>query len=338
MLSVLPADSIRHWNRSIGELRLTNGTYYRIISGERPASGRGPEWNRFWADELAEWRRPETYRQTILGLRAGEDPKAIVTGTPKPVQIIRELVASPDTYITTGSTYENRANLAENVFREITERYEGTSIGEQEIYGKLLSEMPGSLWTRALVERNRVSIAEAPALEDYDEIVVAIDPEGTEEGDSETGICVAGRVGPKATGHAYVISDLSDHYSPDGWARMSLDAYDLNEADYAIAEVNQGGDMVKNTLRSRDATVPVRYVHAKRGKVLRADPVVGLDEQRRVHHIGTLPQLEDQMCSFARDEQPLGTDRVDARVYAIMFLLLGSKERKKALTGSYRGY
>ncbi len=341
LLSVLPADSILKWNRSIGELYLTNRSVYKIVPGEKPAKGRGPQWNRLWGDEVAEWRRPDTWRQLMLGLRLGEDPRAVATGTPKGVELVRELVSDEDCVVTSGSTYENRANLPNNLFREIMRRYEGTSIGRQEILGELLSELPGSLWKRAIIEEHRIPTEDAPALEDFAEIVVAVDPAGSDdEANSETGIVVAGRIGEKATGHAYVLADLSGHYTPDGWSKATLDAFDLYEADYTVAERNQGGAMVRSTLRSRDPNLPLKTVHAKRGKTLRADPVVSLDEQGRVHHVGTLARLEDQQCSFARDEQPLGTDRVDARVYAISELLLagGRSGRGRGLRGGFRGY
>lgn len=305
ILSVLPANSIRNWNRSIGELYLTNGSYYRIITGDRPAQARGPQWHRAWADEIAEWRRPETFWNLMLGLRLGSDPRAIVTGTPKPVKVVRDLVASPDTYLSRGTTYDNRANLPKNVFREIAERYEGTMLGRQEIYGELLLEMPGTLFPSAIIEEHRIRVEDAPTIEDLQEVVVAVDPEGTEEGDSETGIVVAGRIGD----HVYILSDASDHMSPNGWGQRVVDSYDGWEADYVIAETNQGGAMVKYVISSKDPDIPIRTVHAKRGKVLRADPVVAKYEQGRVHHVGLLAKLETQMSAFTRTEQPLGTDR-----------------------------
>lgn len=329
LLSVLPADSVRNWNRSMGELYLTNGTRYKVISGEKPAKGRGPQWMRMWGDEIAEWRRPETWHQLMLGLRLGDDPRAVATGTPKPVELIRELVADPDTHITTGATYENRRNLAPAFFKLIMRRYEGTTMGRQEILGELLSEMPGALWQRAIIEEHRVSPKDALRLEDMEKIVVGLDPEGTAAGDSESGIVVAGKVGD----HAYVLADLSEHLSPEGWASRAIAGYRSHEADYIVAETNQGGDMVKHTIRTVDRSVPVHTVHAKRGKALRADPVVSLYEQGRVHHVGTLGRLEDQQCSFTRKEQPLGSDRVDALVYALMELNPSAGRRKKPRGG-----
>lgn len=338
LLSVLPAGTIRRWNRSNGELYLTNGSYYKIVPGEKPARARGPQWHRIWADEIAEWRYPETFWNLMLGLRLGDDPRAVATGTPKPVQLVRELVESPDTVVTQGSTYENRENLPENVFREIMARYEGTALGRQEIYGELLSELPGALWTREVIERCRVSLREAPAVAEMSEVVVAIDPEGAWTGSSETGMVVAGRLGGRKDGVAYVIADASGRYSPEEWSGKAADLYRSYEADVVVAETNFGGDMVRSVLRQADPDLPLRLVRASRGKVLRAEPVVALYERGRVRHIGGHPALEDQMCSFSRDEQPLGTDRVDALVYAVTYLLLSgdtSERRGRALRGEF---
>jgi phage terminase large subunit-like protein len=341
LLGVIPRSALRRrnpWNRSIGELYLKNGSYFRVVSGDRPASGRGPEWHRVWADEFAEWRRPETFDQLMLGLRAGEDPRAIVTGTPKPVKHIRELVASPDTYVSHGTTYDNRENLPANLFREITLRYEGTARGEQEIMGVLLEEMEGALWSRAVIEEYRVRPEDAPALEAFDEIVVAVDPPGTDDdATAECGIVVAGRIGPRATGHGYVLADVSGHYTPEEWGRLVVYNYDLFEADYVVAETNQGGDMVRSTIRTHDATVHIRTVHAKRGKVLRADPVVGIYQQGRAHHVGVLGRLETQQTNFTREAQPMGSDRVDADVYALTELLVPKGRERKALRGVFGG-
>lgn len=331
LLNVLPADSIKSWNRSTGELFLVNRTKYKVVRADVKRTGRGPQWNYLWGDEIAEWRYPDTWNQLMLGLRLGEDPRGVATGTPKPVQLVRDLVKGEDTHVTGGSTYENAANLAAAMFREITQKYEGTAQGQQEIYGKLLSEMPGALWQRTLIEAHRHSVRDAPAFEDLEKVVCAIDPQISKSGgDSETGIVLAGSI----KDHAWVYSDVSGDYSPNGWAKAAADALEAAEGDFVVAEINQGGDLVKQNMKGVAPSLPVRYVHAKRGKVLRADGVVGAYEQGRVHHVGMLSTLEDQMCSFTRDEQPLGTDRVDALVYALMFLLLKGSDRK-AMVGVF---
>jgi phage terminase large subunit-like protein len=339
LLNVLPQDSIKHWNRSIGELYLTNRSYYRIVAADVKRAGRGPQWTRLWGEEIAEWRYPETWHQLMLGLRLGRDPRAIATFTPKPVQLVRDIVYADDTLVVRGTTYDNRANLAENVFREIVSRYEGTSVGQQEIHGELFEEMPGALWRRALLESNRVPFTPA----NLERVVVAVDPQATtsDEG-SETGIVVAGKApvarhkedGPKYAG--YVIADLSAYYSPNEWAREAVNAYHTYGASAIVYETNQGGDMVRHTLRQKDPHVNLVAVRAKQGKATRAEPIASLDERGLVHHVGIFPELEDQMCSFTQDEQPLGSDRVDARVYALQNLLISGSWKEKALTGGFR--
>lgn len=337
LLSIIPGDAIRHWNRSLGELVLTNGSYFKIVAADVRRTGRGPQWTMLWGEELAEWRYPETWKQLMLGLRLGTTPKAIVTFTPKPVQLVRDVVYSPDTLLIRGSTYDNRANLAENMFREIVERYEGTTLGQQEIYGELFEEMPGALWTRSVLERNRVS--EFPEME---RIVVAVDPQATnsDEG-SETGIVVAGKGYPTPYSslngdrkkHAYVLEDRSGFYSPNDWGKQAIDAYHAWDADAIIYETNQGGDMVRHVLHQKDNTANLIPVRAKKGKWTRAEPIAALDERGLVHHVGLLSTMEDQMCSFTLDEAPLGDDRVDSRVYALTNLMITGSWKERAMVG-----
>jgi phage terminase large subunit-like protein len=324
LLNVLPRGSVRQWNRSIGELVLKNGAYYKIISAERPRQGRGPQWHRFWADEIAEWQYPETYDNVNMGVRLGRDARTIVTGTPKPVKLVRDIFHDPDTVVTSATTYDNLANLAPN-FKKRVLKLDGTTLGQQEVQGILLDELPDAMWSRQLIDAHR-TIA-PPVLSDFDEICVAIDPQGAEseaelkkkkEDDlSETGIIVVGRIGEDY----FVLSDVSGDYSPNTWALTAVRAYGSWQSDHLIAEKNQGGAMVKNTVRSVDPTVPIKTVHAKRGKVLRAEPVVNLYEQGRVHHVGVLGTLEAQMTAFTRTEAVLGSDRVDALCYAILKMM-----------------
>lgn len=335
LVNLLPPSTIKSYNRSLGELILTNGTVYKRYSAEKPRKFRGPQFHRFWGDEIAEWRYPETWHNMELGLRLGRDPRAIATGTPKPVPLVRELYNDDATVITSASTYDNIKNLPDRLFRRIAQRYEGTSRGEQEILGKLLDELEGALWSRALLERTRLSHDQV-AFERLEKIVIGVDPQGAddEEG-SETGIIVAGKAGS----HAYVLEDLSGYHSPDEWSRLVIDAYHSLNADRIIAEKNMGGAMVKDVLRTRDGNLPIKLIHAKRGKHLRAEPVVSLYEQGRVHHVGTLPDLEAQQTTFTIEEKPLGSDRVDADVYAISDLLLKEKRsRSRMSVGEYAVY
>ena len=324
LVRCLPKELIRNWNRSIGELRLTNGTLYRLYSAKEPDRLRGPQHHRAWCDEAASWEAVRsadgytTWDSLMFGLRLGDDPRAVVTTTPKPVKLIRELLAAQTTVVTRGSTYENLSNLA-GAYRDIIAKYEGTSLGRQELYAEVIDDIPGALWTRRLIESLRVK--RAPELK---RIVVAIDPSvtATEESD-ECGIIVAGE---GIDGHGYLLDDLSAVLSPEAWARRSVNAYHEREADRIVAEVNNGGEMVELTIRTVDPKVPYKAVHASRGKRTRAEPVSALYEQGRVHHVGGFTDLEDQMCRWRPDDSR-SPDRLDAMVWAITDLLIGIKPK-----------
>jgi phage terminase large subunit-like protein len=258
----------------------------------------------------------------MFGLRLGPDPRVVVTTTPKPIKIIRELIADPTTVITRGSTYDNRANLAPAFLAQIIKKYEGTRLGRQELNAEILDDVPGALWNRALIEETRWPVHKA--VPDLIRIAVAIDPavSSGEEAD-ETGIIVAGK---DADGHGYVLADQSGRYAPTEWARTAIGLYRQYKADRIVAEVNNGGDMVEATVRMVDPNVSYATVHASRGKVMRAEPVAALYEQHRVHHVGAFPTLEDQQCGFAADfdraSAGFSPDRVDALVWAFTELLV----------------
>ena len=207
-----------------------------------------------------------------------------------------------DVVITRGSTYENARNLAPAFFTQIVSRYEGTRLGRQELNAEVLMDVPGALWSLDQIDGAR---RDHPP--DLARVVVAIDPAvSSNEGSDETGIIVAGR---DEKGHGYVIEDLSGRYDPAGWARAAISAYWRHSAARVVAETNQGGDMVEATIRTFDENVSYSAVHASRGKFIRAEPIAALYEQSRVHHIGTFPELEDQMTSFIADIRPGGFDQ-----------------------------
>ena len=257
-----------------------------------------------------------------FGLRLGNDPRVVVTTTPKPIKIIRDLIADPTTVITRGSTYDNRANLAPAFMAQIIKKYEGTRLGRQELNAEILDDVPGALWNRTLIEETRWPVHKA--VPDLIRIAVAIDPAASsgEEAD-ETGIIVAGK---DADGHGYVLADQSGRYPPTEWARTAISLYRQYKADRIVAEVNNGGDMVEATIRMVDPNVSYTKVHASRGKVIRAEPVAALYEQHRVYHIGAFPTLEDQQCGFTTDFDRVAAgfspDRVDALVWALTDLLV----------------
>jgi predicted phage terminase large subunit-like protein len=244
-------------------------------------------------------------------------------------------LTDPKVVVTRGRTIENRDHLAPAFLEQIVRRYEGTRLGRQELDGEILDDMPGALWNHGLIDTARV--ATAP---DLIRIVVAIDPAVSSGAHSdETGIIVAGKT---HQGHGYVLADLSGTYTPAEWATVAITAWQTHRADRIVAEVNNGGEMVEATLRMIDPNVPYTAVHAARGKVARAEPVAALYEQGRIHHLGALPQLEDQMCAFSpgahgnfdRDAAGYSPDRVDALVWALSDLFV----EPMPASGMYESY
>lgn len=303
--------------------RLTwpNGAVATLFNATEPDQLRGPQHDLAWCDELAKWRyAQETWDMLQFGLRLGERPRQLITTTPRPIVILRKIMADPRTVITKGSTFENAANLAKPFLDNIRLKYEGTRLGRQELDAEVLDDVPGSLWTRDMLDRTRR--ARGDKLPDMQRVVVAIDPAGKSqetaisEGTAETGIAVCGL---GVDGRGYVLDDQSCSLSPNGWARRALSCYDLYKADAIVVETNQGGDMVRQTVQSVRPGVPVIEVHASRGKVTRAEPIAALYEQDRVSHVGAFAALEDQMVLFT----PLGIagettgDRVDALVWGM---------------------
>lgn len=306
------------WNRSLGELILHNGSRIKLFSADEPDRLRGPQHHGAWCDELAAWRYPDAWDQLQFGLRLGDQPRTVVTTTPRPTTLVRRLHERPTTHVTTGHTLENAANLAATALAELEATYAGTRLGRQELAGELLTDTPGALWTIDQIAALRVEHAG-----DLDRVVVAVDPAVTsgEESD-ETGIVAVGRRGDEL----FVLADRSGRYSPDGWARVTADLAAELGADRVVAEVNNGGDLVERVLRQVDRDLPYRAVRASRGKRVRAEPVAALYEQGRVHHVGVFEALEDQMATWTPDS---GTspDRMDALVWACTDLL---EQRRRA--------
>lgn len=312
ILACAPADFRPVYKRALRRLEWPNGAKSLVFTADEPERLRGKQHMRLWMDEAAAWRRPEAYDQAMLGLRLGRDPRAVVTTTPKPVRLLRELRAAPTTHITRGSSYENRANLAPAFFEQIITKYEGTRLGRQELGGEYLDDVPGALWTRAMFDDRRP----AP---DMRRVVVAVDPAVTATEDSdETGIVVAGL---GVDGRGYVLADRSCRLSPDGWARRAWAAFDEFGADRLVYESNQGGDLVRHTLLTIRNSGSVHGVHASRGKRTRAEPVAALYEQGRVTHPTPLDELEDQLCGWT-PESGDSPDRLDAAVWALTSLMV----------------
>jgi phage terminase large subunit-like protein len=313
------------WHRPVYEsskrqIRWANGSVAQVFSAEEPDGLRGPQFDAAWCDELAKWKYPDAAWDMLqFGLRLGNDPQAIVTTTPRPIPLLRRLMADePSTVTVTCTTWDNGRHLAPPFLKEVWTRYGGTRLGRQELDAELIADDPDALWKRDGIEALRVK--RAPELL---RVVVAIDPPaGKGKGGNACGLVCAGL---GEDGRCYVLDDLSvNGLRPAQWAKRAVMLYHAREADRIVAEVNQGGAMVEQVLREVDETVAYRAVHATRGKRARAEPVAALYEQGRVSHVGAFPDLEDEMCSAIEDGK--SPDRLDALVWAVTELLL----RKRA--------
>src|SRR5882762_390398 len=282
-----------------------------------PDQLRGPQFDAAWLDEIAKFRYArETWDQLQFGLRLGNHPRQIITTTPRPIPILKEILAAITTVVTRGITTDNEANLAASFIKTITEKYAGTRLGRQELSAEILDDVPDALWTRAALDRDRIKLSQLPILK---RVVVAIDPaakknEMPEDG-AATGIVVAA-VGEDNRG--YVLDDATCRGTPNEWARMAVACYDRYEGNCIVGEINNGGEMVAATVRAVRPTVPFKEVHASKGKWTRAEPVAALYEQGRISHVGTFAALEDEMVNFGPNGMvgELSPDRVDALVWA----------------------
>jgi len=318
MLAIAAPSARPHYEPSKRRITWPNGAIAVTYSADEPDRLRGPQHDAAWCDEAAAWRYPDAWDMLQMGMRLGNNPRTVVTTTPKPVRLIRDLIKAHDTVITRGSTFDNAPNLPKPFLDSIKRQYAGTRLGRQELYAELLEDTPGALWTRAMIDDARVSTV--PTMQ---RVVVAIDPAVTaHETSDETGMVV---VGLGTDGHGYVLADRSLRASPDGWARAAVAAYTSWQADRIVAEANNGGDLVETVLRMVDPNVPYRAVRASRGKVSRAEPVAALYEQGRVHHVGVFERLEDQMSTYT-PETSQSPDRLDALVWALTDLIVSQHE------------
>jgi phage terminase large subunit-like protein len=312
------------WIPSRRRLEWPNGAVAQAFSADDPESLRGPQFAAAWLDELAKWRHAEaTFDMLQFGLRLGERPRQVITTTPRPLPLLKRIMADPATALTRAATVANALNLSPAFIDAVFARYGGTRIGRQELGGEIVEERADALWSRGLIETCRVDVTARPPLT---RIVVAVDPPASSrKGADACGIVAAGRA---ADGTLYVIADESvGGLSPAGWATKAIALWRRLEADALVAEVNQGGDMVRAVIAQADPTVPVTTVRASRGKWLRAEPVAALYEQGRVKHAGIFPALEDEMCDFGLDglSQGRSPDRLDALVWAVGSLSFGAR-------------
>ena len=343
LLSCYPPGEAPNYEPSKGHLvTWSNGNVAYCFSADEPERLRGPQCSRYWADELATWRfGQEAWDNLMFGFRIGDELRGIITTTPKPIKLLKSIISDSSTVVTRGSTYDNRRNLSPQFFKSVITKYEGTRLGRQELLAELLEDVPGALWKMNMIDSTRISLGEV-RWDRLVRIVVAIDPSVTSGEDSnETGIVVAGLT---ISNHVIVLDDLSCKETPLGWGRIAVNAYLSRRADRIIGEVNNGGDLVEANIRSVNANVPYHGVHASRGKRRRAEPVAALYEQGRVHHVGTFPEMEQQMCSYVPGIELEGAsdspDRMDALVWAITELVIEPIEASMTVTlggpGEYR--
>lgn len=335
LLACDPTLSEDSWSPTNRCLSWPNGSKAFTYNGTTPDQLRGPQHHFGWVDELAKFEyMQEAWDQLQFGLRLGEHPQVLVTTTPRPLPLIKKLVNDPDTVVTRGSTLDNKDNLAKNTVKQLYERYGSTRLGRQELEGEILGDIPGALWRREDIDEAR----EREAPKDLDRVIVAVDPAASShEGSDETGIVVVA-LSRDSDGYArgYVLEDGSLKGTPEEWARRAVSLYRKWEADKIVAEKNNGGEMVESVIKAQDRSVPVKLVSATRGKVVRAEPISALYEQKRVHHVGRFDKLEDQMCEFSidniRNSSTGSPDRVDALVWGLTELFDKMVQRRRKNT------
>jgi phage terminase large subunit-like protein len=327
ILACCPPERRPVFEPSLKRLRFPNGAQAYLFSAAEPESLRGPQHSHAWCDEVGKWplahdRATRCWDNLLMGLRLGDGPRIAVTTTPRAVPLVQRLLKqeeSGDLAITRGSTFDNAANLAGRFLTAIESEFAGSQLARQEIGGELLSDIEGALWSRALFERSRET-GEATRVR---RMVVAVDPPASAHGD-DCGIIVASL---SEDGIARVHADCSlAKAAPDQWAAAVANAAREWAADRVIAEANQGGAMVESVLRAADHSLPVKLVHASRGKVARAEPVAALYAAGKVRHCGVFARLEDQLCGLMVGGDYAGPgrspDRADALVWALTELLL----------------
>jgi phage terminase large subunit-like protein len=319
ILAMARPDFFPHWDKK-HTLEYPNGSKVLCFSGREPESLRGPNNAKAWIDELFKFRYQQgLWDELLMTMRSGDNPQVLITSTPRPTALCRQIEAAKDTVVTRGTTYENYA-LSKKFLDNVVTKYEGTRRGRQEIYGEMLDDNPGALWKLIDIERARLKDKDNDGrawFSQMDRIVVGVDPATTsnEETSDATGIIVAGRKGDQG----YVFSDDTLVATPSTWAQTAIDAYDKWQADRIVAETNNGGDLVETIIRNIEPSVAYKKVHASRGKAIRAEPVAALYEQGRVHHVGYFSDLETEMLEFdpllGRNQK--SPNRMDALVWAM---------------------
>ncbi len=318
LLSVHGQDDLPRFEPSKRLITWHNGSIAQIFTAEEPDGLRGPQFDAAWCDELAKWKHPEeAWNMLQFALRLGDGPQAVVTTTPRPIPLVKRLIADPHTHVARSSTFDNSQNLAESFLDEVRSRYGQTRLGRQELDGELIEDDERSPFRREFIERTRVRAAP-----EMTRVVVAIDPPAsTGKRADACGIVCAGL---GADGRCYVLDDHTmQGLTPSQWAARAIALYHARHAGRVVAEVNQGGVMVESVLRQLEPELSFKAVHASQGKRLRAEPVAALYEQGRISHVGSFAELEDEMCmALEQGRGRKSPDRLDALVWAVSDLML----------------
>lgn len=330
LLAVCGPDRKLVYEPSLHRIRFPSGAQAQLFSAAEPEALRGPQHSHAWCDEIGKWplannRATRCWDNLMLGMRLGGHPRVAVTTTPRAVPVVQRLAAQAaegsEVVITGGKTDDN-FRLPDRFIAAITSEFGGTQLARQEIGGELLEDVEGALWTRSMVEQAREH-GPVPA---HARVVVAVDPPASASGD-ECGIIVAA-LGTDGIGRVLADCSLGDA-APARWAQQVADAAREWAADRVVAEANQGGAMVESVLRAADQALPVKLVHARRGKVARAEPIAALYAAGRVRHVGMFARLEDQLCGMLAGGTFAGPgrspDRADALVWAMTELLMGRR-------------
>lgn len=321
ILGVCPPWNMPHHSPTSKRLTWRNGVIAEFFSAEQPERLRGPQFGAAWLDEICAWTyQRQAYDMLSFGLRNVDNPKIMITTTPKPQKLLLDILGDKLTYTITGKTEDNRSNLGKEYIRDVVDRYKGTRLGRQELDAEILMDVPGALWSLTNLDEHRIPQDQFKSLPDFSYVVLAIDPAMTAlKNSAETGMCVAAY---GVDGNFYILHLDSVKLSPSEWSKLALQIYDEFICDKIIVETNQGGDLVTATIKQVRPHINIAGVYASRGKMLRAEPIAALYERGKVHHVGYFQKGEDQMINFNPVENPEGLkDCVDALVYAMTALV-----------------
>jgi phage terminase large subunit-like protein len=327
ILAICPKDERPYYRTSKSRLEWPNGARSLILTADEPDRIRGKQHEKIWADEVCAWRYiDEAWDQAMMGLRLGKNPQAVITTTPRPLKLIKELMKGAEdgtTVVTRGSTYDNKTNLSDKFFSKVITKYEGTRLGRQELNAEILNDNPRALFKLGLIDAARVQVVPNltrvvvgldPNVKDRDRAILAKSSDTLDE----AGIVTCGSAyWPNGVLHFYVLGDDTIDGGPSEWGSKAVIAYKKHQADRLIGEVNNGGDMVESTVRAIDQNISYKAVTATRGKAIRAEPISALYEQGRVHHVGSFQALESEMTDFDPITTTKSPNRMDALVWAL---------------------